>query len=185
MDWEKVDQYTEDMMSGDKFPPPQLVYDEDGKTQQEGLHRIYAAERVGIESIPVVVSSDTRNQDIYPYNQLSENIVSQDELLGGNSSNGGDDGSSGALATSSMGEDNSARIQELEQKLLDAKKRVLEAEFYVEYEADSYDEVQAGQAKVDDAKAKYSSIEVELDALKKSSGIETESEKKANGLGKG
>lgn len=82
MDWEKVDQYTEDMMSGDKFPPPQLWYDEDGKTQQEGLHRLYAAERVGIESIPVVVSSDTRNQDIYPYNELSSKIVSQDELHG-------------------------------------------------------------------------------------------------------
>jgi hypothetical protein len=80
MDWEKVDQYTEDMMSGDKFPPPSLRYDEDGKTEQEGLHRIYAAERVGIESIPVVVSSDTRNQDIYPYNQLSDKILSQADI---------------------------------------------------------------------------------------------------------
>ena len=80
MDWEKVDQYTEDMMSGDKFPPPSLRYDEKGATEQEGLHRIYAAERVGIEEIPVVVSSDTRNQDIYPYKELSSKIVAQDEL---------------------------------------------------------------------------------------------------------
>lgn len=88
MDWEKVDQYTEDMMSGDKFPPPQLWYDEDGKTQQEGLHRLYAAERVGIESIPVVVSSDTRNQDIYPYNQLSDKILSQADIHNDGADNG-------------------------------------------------------------------------------------------------
>lgn len=80
MDWNKVDQYTEDMQSGDKFPPAGLWYDEQGKTEQEGLHRVYAAERVGIEKVPVTVSSDTRNQDIYPYNKLEGSIVSQDEL---------------------------------------------------------------------------------------------------------
>ena len=85
MEQDKIDRFTNDMLSGDKFPLPVLEYNEKGYSSQEGLHRVYAAENVGIEKIPVVITSSTDNQDIYPYNNLKGSILSQDELFSGES----------------------------------------------------------------------------------------------------
>lgn len=79
MDKSKVDEYANDMRNGDKFPPAELLYAEGGYDGQEGLHRVYAAEQVGIEEIPVIVSHDTRNQpDLYK--KYSDKITAPADL---------------------------------------------------------------------------------------------------------
>lgn len=50
-----VAEYAENMKNGDKFPLVSIEYDEDGWLAQEGRHRALAAQRNGIETIPVLV----------------------------------------------------------------------------------------------------------------------------------
>ena len=47
-----IDQYSEAMLAGDKFP---VGYYKEGKSGQEGRHRALAADWLGCEKIPVVV----------------------------------------------------------------------------------------------------------------------------------
>ena len=50
---EKIDKYAEMMRTGTKFNIPTLDYR--NGFSQEGLHRAYAAQKLGIESMPVAV----------------------------------------------------------------------------------------------------------------------------------
>ena len=50
-----VAEYAENMKNGDKFPLVSIEYNEDGWLAQEGRHRALAAQRNGIETIPVLV----------------------------------------------------------------------------------------------------------------------------------
>ena len=51
----KVDEYEKLLNTGTTFPMLMIQYTADGSFTQEGLHRAFAAERVGIERIPVLV----------------------------------------------------------------------------------------------------------------------------------
>lgn len=51
----KVDKYAEMLLTGTTFPMPVIQYTQDGGFTQEGLHRSFAAKKVGIEKIPVLV----------------------------------------------------------------------------------------------------------------------------------
>lgn len=51
----KVDEYVELLANGTTFPMPILVYADSGHFQQEGLHRAFAAHKIGYSRIPVMV----------------------------------------------------------------------------------------------------------------------------------
>lgn len=51
---ERVNEYKQAMISGDKFPMPSIWYREGNFSGQEGIHRAVAAEELGIQKIPVV-----------------------------------------------------------------------------------------------------------------------------------
>jgi len=52
-----VNQYAADMEKGDKFPALYLDYSK-GSFGQEGLHRAMAAERAGLDTVPVAIRKD-------------------------------------------------------------------------------------------------------------------------------
>jgi hypothetical protein len=56
-----VDQYAEEMRQGAKFPT--VVLDYSRGFDQEGLHRALAAQKLGIEEIPVMVVSLTPRRE--------------------------------------------------------------------------------------------------------------------------
>lgn len=60
-DPELVAKYAEQMKGGEKFPT--LVLDYSRGFEQEGLHRAIAAKKLGVEEIPVMVVSTTRNKE--------------------------------------------------------------------------------------------------------------------------
>lgn len=73
-DMSKVDKYAQDMKNGDKFDTPSIIYDRDGSTDQEGLHRAYAAREIGITHIPVAITYSVDNKPEY-LNQFDNRIL--------------------------------------------------------------------------------------------------------------
>lgn len=60
-DPKRVKKYAQQMQSGEKFPT--IVLDYSLGFSQEGLHRALAAKILGIEEIPVMIVSLTRNKE--------------------------------------------------------------------------------------------------------------------------
>lgn len=58
----KVNQYAELIKSGTTFPMLVLQHTLSGHFTQEGLHRAFAAEMVGIETVPVLVVTEVDDQ---------------------------------------------------------------------------------------------------------------------------
>ena len=51
---EKVDKIAKDLKAGEKYHIPTLVYD-NGGFSQDGYHRLMAAEKLGLDKVPVLV----------------------------------------------------------------------------------------------------------------------------------
>ncbi len=59
---ELIEKYTKEMRTGAKFPMPALLHK--GGFAQEGRHRMVAAERLGIDRVPVLVMKATPEQKL-------------------------------------------------------------------------------------------------------------------------
>lgn len=79
-EYDKIREYADAMNNGDKFPIPFIKYDANGKfAGQEGRHRDIAAERAGLNKIPVALSVPSgktpRNFGFKNYDDITDDVA--------------------------------------------------------------------------------------------------------------
>lgn len=56
--------YAEDMVRGDHFPPVDVFHDGENYWLTDGFHRVHAAKRVGLQTIPAAIRQGTRRDAV-------------------------------------------------------------------------------------------------------------------------
>lgn len=78
-DKDKYMKYAEEMRNGKTFPALSIMYDENGYSGQEGIHRALAAKELGLKEIPTSIQYPANNPDIAT--ALKYNLYSKPDII--------------------------------------------------------------------------------------------------------